>query len=178
MSTGPLPRHADIRKFTLSGTILEGEIKVSELERLSHALADDSGVLAFSLSFGRSEEGFKQVTGNIKAAVHVKCERCLEKMATELSSTFTLGVAHSDEKARQLPERLEPLVVEGETVDTQMIVEDEALLLVPIVSYHPEETCKVKAGYVSADESFIETAPEEERENPFKVLEALKKSES
>lgn len=177
MSTGPLPRQADIRKLTSSGAVLEGKIKVSKLDRLRQALADDSGELTYSLAFGRDEEGTIVIEGNISAQVMLPCQRCLDAMEFSLASEFRLGVAYSDEKAKHLPDSLEPLVVEGETADLQVVVEDEALLCVPIVSYHPEADCKVKAGYESVGEEIAEPV-EEEKENPFKVLEALKKSES
>jgi uncharacterized protein len=176
MSTGPLPRQADIRKLTSSGALLEGAVKVSELGRLAQALVGDSGVVAYELRFGVTEEGIPCICGRVSTTVQVKCERCLEPMELAIASEFSLGVVHGDDQARQLPARLEPLVVELDTVDTAAVVEDEVLLCLPIVSYHSQDECKQQAGYQSSPEGRQPAA--EERKNPFDVLAALKKPES
>lgn len=177
MSTGPLPRQADARKLAASGAVYEGSVKVAELGRLAQALAADGGSVDFRLQFAVTEEGTLKLDGHIDTRVTVLCQRCLEPMEIPLVSDFSLGVVHSDEKAKHLPSHLEPLVVEEDCVDTQVVLEDEVLLCLPIVSYHAEADCKRKAGYQSADEAVV--APvEPERNNPFDVLAQLKKPET
>ena len=68
---------------------------------------------------------------------------------------------------------MDPLIVgEDELMDLNEVVEDELLLNMPFVAYHDPDKCSGKQQYeFSAEE---ETAPVEEKENPFSVLEQLK----
>ncbi len=176
MSTGPLPRQTDIRKLVSLGAVLEGSVKVSTLDRVTQVLADDSGMVDYSLRFGVTDDGYVSVEGHIKATVVVSCQRCLGPMDCVLASEFLLGVVPSDEKARQLPKRLEPLVLADEMVDTAAILEEELLLCLPIVSYHPQDQCARTASYQTEDVG-AELA-KEPGSNPFDVLAVLKKPES
>ncbi len=173
MSTSPLPRKADIRKLASSGTVLEGLVEIATLERAAVALADDSGVVTYRLEFGMSEEGILSVDGCLEAVVQVQCQRCLEAMDLPLSSRFLLGAVWDDEQARTLPKRMEPLLVLEDTVDTVAIIEDELLLCLPFVAYHPPEACSRKVGYRTGDMDSV--VAEEPRKNPFDALAALKK---
>lgn len=179
MSTGPLARQADIRKLASLGALLEGAVKVAELARLRQAVAaENGGVVEYCLRFGVTEEGILSIEGKLNATVVLLCQRCLEPMEYPLASEFLLGVAFGDDRARQLPRRLEPLVLEedDDSVDLVALVEDEALLCLPIVSYHPQDQCKRKAGYSSVEGDAEPTV--ETRSNPFDVLAQLKKPES
>ena len=173
MSTGPLPRQADIRKFVSSGAVLEGSVTLASLDRVVKVLAEDSGEALYRLEFGVSEEGISIIEGSLRATARLQCQRCMEAMDYPLSSTFLLGVVLDDEQARMLPKRMEPLLLVEEWVDTQAIIEDELLLCLPIVAYHPPEVCNRTVGYHSA-EVHAEVA-EEQKKNPFEALAALKK---
>jgi uncharacterized protein len=175
MSTGPLPRQADIRKFASLGAVLEGSVKVSKLDRVAQVLANDSGSVDYCLRFGFADEGFACIEGELQASVSVLCQRCLEPMECKLASEFLLAVVADDERARQLPKRFEPLVLD-ELVDTVAVLEEELLLCLPIVSYHPQDQCSQKVGYQSAD--VAAEVVEEPRKNPFDALAVLKKPES
>ena len=175
MSTGPLPRQADIRKFASLGAVLEGSVKVAKLDRVAQALANDSGSVDYCLRFGFADEGFPCIEGEVKGSVSVLCQRCLKPMDIKLASEFLLAVVADDERARQLPKRFEPLVVD-EVVDTVAVLEEELLLCLPIVSYHPQQQCSQKVGYQTPD--VVSEVVDEPRQNPFDALAALKKPES
>lgn len=176
MSTGPLPRQADIRKFASLGAVLEGSVKVSKLDRVAQVLANDGGSVDYCLRFGFADEGFACIKGDLQATVSVLCQRCLEPMECKLASGFALAVVANDERARQLPKRFEPLVLEDEWVDTVAVLEEELLLCLPIVSYHPQEQCSQTVGYQTAD--VVAEVVEEPKKNPFDALAVLKKPES
>jgi uncharacterized protein len=173
MSTGPLPRHADIRKFVSSGAVLEGSVTLASLDRVGKVLAEDSGEAFYRLEFGVSEEGISIIEGSLRATARLQCQRCLESMDYSFSSTFVLGVVLDDEQARLLPKRMEPLLLEEEWVDTQAVIEDELLLCLPFVAYHPPEVCSRKVGYHTS--AVHAEVAEEQRKNPFEALAALKK---
>jgi len=55
--------------------------------------------------------------------------------------------------------------------------EEQLLLSMPVVSYHTDQECADKLGYVPAAATGSD-APQAQRENPFAVLKALKKNDS
>jgi uncharacterized protein len=173
MSTGTLPRQADIRKFASSGAVLEGSVILASLDRVAQVLAEESGEVFYRLEFGVSEEGLSIIEGSLRATARLQCQRCLEPMDYPLSSTFLLGAVRDDEQVRMLPKRMEPLLLEEDWVDTQAIIEDELLLCLPFVAYHPPEVCSRQVGY-HTPELHAEMA-EEQKKNPFGALAALKK---
>ena len=95
-------------------------------------------------------------------------------MDYRVESCFSLGWLVSETQAESLPERYEPLLSEDGLVETSLIIEDELLLSLPIVSYHDEDQCAVSGTFVSEDEN-VDTGSCEEKPNPFDALLALKK---
>ncbi len=173
MSTGPLPRQADIRKFASSGAVLEGSVALASLDRVANVLAEDSGEALYRLEFGISEEGLPIIEGSVRATARLQCQRCLEPMDYPLSSTFLLGVVLDDDQARVLPKRMEPLLLVEDWVDTQAVIEDELLLSLPFVAYHPPDVCSQKVGYHTSE--VHDEVAKEQKKNPFEALAALKK---
>lgn len=174
MSTGGLPRQVAVRKLAAVGAELKGTFKVAELERLRQALADDSGSGEFRFEFATDEEGRPVMTGEVSATVTVCCQRCLQPMQLVLHSVMTTGIVHTDAQAKALPEELAPLLAGVEPIDLADVLEDELLIELPIVAMHPPDACATGVGYVSNDPEFEERS-EETAENPFSVLEQLKK---
>ena len=73
-------------------------------------LADDAGEISAKLSFSRDEDRHYLVRVEVDAEVMVTCQRCLEPMPSQLHSDNTLAAVWSDEEARHLPKRLDPLI--------------------------------------------------------------------
>ena len=120
------------------------------------------------ISLGKYPDGTLYLSGTILGAVELQCQRCLEPMDMPLDLAFRLGIVRSNEAARALHERYEPLIVDGEPTRIAEIVADEVLLALPLVPAHGENAqCQ---DFVKAYRS-----PESEtRENPFAVLAGLK----
>jgi uncharacterized protein len=68
------------------------------------------------------------------------------------------------------------LLLEDDMVDAAAVLEEELLLCLPIVSYHPQDECSQQVGYQSAAVAVEEA--QQPRENPFDALAVLKKPES
>ena len=76
-----------------------------------------------------------------------------------------------EERAKQLPKSMDPVILGEGQADLYTIIEDELLLNLPMVSYHKEDCIE--------QTSFGEDNTEESAEsssNPFQVLEQLKGS--
>jgi len=168
--TEPLPITLDVRKAAARGVTVSGVLRLSELTRLMAALASDRGHIEAKIDCDRDEENRFVAEVKVQAEVEVLCQRCLESMPITLATDNRLAIVGDDDKAKQLPSHLEPWVVEEDQGELWLLVEDEIMLGLPIVSYHESKECKeILKGYNTP-------APvaEEVRENPFNVLEQLK----
>ena len=185
MLTAPLPSQIDIRKLVVKGAEISANLPVSSLPRIADLLApDDSGVeteqsnLTVNFRFYIDDERKRRVDGRITGAVNMICQRCLEPMPVAVDAQFELGIVWSEEDAERLPKSLDPLIVGDELVDLADIVSEELILSLPFVNYHSPEDCKQGVVYNSVepeDAGAIEKVDaEQEKDNPFQVLEQLK----
>ncbi len=170
MLTEPLPTTLDVRKAAVRGATVSGCVAVSKLDRLRPILASDNARVDAHFAFSRDEENRSVIALSLSAKVEVICQRCLQSMPIEISGENRLAIIGDDEQARQLPARLEPLLVEGELCDLWTVVEDELMLNLPIVSYHETKDCK----QLLEDYSRPAPDPGGVEDNPFSVLERLK----
>jgi uncharacterized protein len=163
-----LPDRLDLIATAEAGRVLRGRIPVAQLERVLPLLMSDNGVLEVMLELGKAPDGTLYLSGTISGALTLCCQRCLEEMHLPLDIRFCLGLVRSQEAARELNRRYEPLIVSGEPARIADVVTDEVLLALPIVAVHEDMSdCRNLGAEYSASSS-------ESRENPFAVLEQLK----
>ena len=172
MSTTPpnraLPATVDARKLTGQGVRLTGCFCASQLPRLAGAVAALPEPVEVALDFATDEQNQRIVTGQVSANVRVICERCMQEMPLSLQAEVKLGLVWSEEDAPHLNKDLEPWIVADESASLSDMVEDELLLVLPYVNYHPEGECS-GASHFSTGE-----VEEDEKPNPFQILEQLK----
>lgn len=169
----PLPRQADLRKLAKREAHFNVHLNAANLPRFAGAIYEGKGFVEAELHFGVNEEYLRYIQGKVYSEVEMVCQRCMEPVAVAISSDINLGIVSDEDKGRQLPKSMDPLIVaEDELMDLNEIVEDELLLSMPFVSYHEPDECSGKQNYeFSAGET---KASAEGKENPFKVLEQLK----
>jgi len=168
----PLPRQGDPRKFAQQGVRISGFLPVEKLTRLQDLLLESSDAQAqVDLAFGISEEGKLVVEGQALVGLTFTCQRCLGPVTVPVEATIELAMVRTEEDAKRLPKRLDPWILaeEGET-DLYTIVEEELLLSLPSVAFHPE-AC-IDEQLLSSGEP-VEAEP---AQNPFQVLKQLKGS--
>jgi uncharacterized protein len=165
-----LPRQGDPRKFAQHGVTLEGFIPVSELNRILDATESSEGEVSVNLVFALSEERKKVVTGTASAELSLVCQRCLESVIVPVESNISLAVVWDEDEANKLPEYLDPWITGEGVADLYEMIEEELLLSLPAVAYHPE-ACLDSKLYSSGQP--VEVKKEK---NPFQVLEQLKSS--
>ncbi len=157
--------------FCRDGNVLEGKVLVADLERLSAECTDTTSEIVWKvtgmLDAFRRPRLLLSVFGN----VHLVCQRCLGTMPYRLVSETAVIVTFSEAEADEIEAMLEDdddtevIVVDGK-VDVMNLIEDEALLALPLSSRH--EVCP--NGSVGNWT--------EKKASPFKVLEKLKRENS
>lgn len=155
------------------GKEFSGQLPLDSLSRLSACLLKPSGVVDFELIFSRDPQRRAVLSGWLKTALSLECQRCLEEVVLpieiRLSQVFVRGL----DEAGLLPESLDPCLVEEEQVSFTDLIEDELLLALPQVAMHDSGICTAPLS-ATPDEMPIESS-EQERENPFAVLAELKR---
>lgn len=180
MSNAPLPSWVDARKLAARQAEIRAEFSVSSLPRVLDLLANDTGTVGVELRFFTDDAGVRRLDGHIRARVQVVCQRCLEPMPLALDVNFALGMVWSEQDAKRLSAALEPLIVDEEGLDPADIVSEELILAMPFVSYHPEGQCSPRSEYLPRDAqqgapALESPAQDTQRDNPFSVLEKLKR---
>jgi len=164
----PLPAQGDPRKLALKGAHMGGYLPIDDLTRLQDLLSSWDSPAQVGLSFGISEEGKLVVSGQVSVALTFTCQRCLKPVTLPVEAEIQLAVVRSEEEARNLPGWLDPwILAEDGVTDLYPLVEDELLLSLPAVAYHPE---------LCIDERLLSSGTPvepEPAENPFQVLKQL-----
>lgn len=149
---------------------LHGQIPIKRLTRLTEKLVNDEGVVSVDLYFGR-EGRLAKIDGNLKATLHLECQSCLQGVEFEIDHNVNLGIATTFEQVERLPEDVEPLLLEEETLSLSDLVEDELLLSLPDYPKHSHD-CIANEIIKKHTAAFEEVATQ--KPNPFSVLAQLK----
>ena len=166
--TDHLPDRLDLLAMAGAERVLRGSISLASLERVVPALVSQEGELRVELEFGRDSDGTHYLAGTIRGNVQLQCQRCLEAMLLPLDLVMNLGLVQSQEAARQLSGRYEPLLVTAEPALVADIVSDEVLLALPIVPLHDDRAeCRALI-------KEYQSPGGAQRDNPFAVLAELK----
>ena len=160
----------DAFDFCRQGEQREGEIPVAQLPRLAQETVDGgSGSLRWRLQGGRDHHGHPQLTMMVRGIVKLVCQRCLQPLAYDIDSSATLVLAQDEASANEIDALLDDenveVIVGGRAMEIAGLVEDDALLSLPLSARHD----------VCPDQGAIPRAPEEEKVSPFSVLKNLKR---
>jgi uncharacterized protein len=150
---------------------MRGNIPLNSLDRLCGQLTNDDGLVEVQLEFGKDREGFTTITGSAATKVGLICQRCMDEVKFDLQAIISLALVADDDAASKLPDRYEPLLAEASGVMLlRSLVEDDLILALPIVAYH-DFSCGLVEKIEAPDEADAEISVE----NPFSVLEILKR---
>ena len=163
----PLPITIRPLKLARQQGKLKGYMPLQQLPSLMADCLDDTGNLEADLQLDMQGR-WPVMSGTVSASVKMTCQRCLEAVDVPLQANISLGFSQSEEALEEMPENLEPYLLEEEEIPLADVLEQELILALPIVAYHAE--CQ-QAEFQAAPEP---VASEPEKPNPFKVLEQLK----
>jgi len=165
-----LPAQIDPRKLASQGITLEGVVSAKDLPRLSASVENITDPLNVFIQFALDETRQHIVTGKASIKVDVICQRCLDRVNIEIKTTFGLQVIWSEDQLAKVAPNYEPWVVVDKIADLNIVLEDEVLLVLPIVNYHNVGECTGTA----FDEKVEPVREEAVVDSPFSVLKQLK----
>lgn len=144
-----------------------GDTAVADLPRLAAELIDASGTLHWSVQGGAQVQGHAGMTVHVSGPVRLRCQRCLGPLEFAVDSESLLILAEDEAAADALEEQLDDdsidVVVGSRTMDMAVLIEDEALLALPLSPRH--EVCP--------DPSALEALKRDKPASPFAVLKNL-----
>jgi len=145
------------------------EIAVSDLPRLAAELVDQSGMLQWSAQGAIDSLGRPRLTLSVAGTVQLRCQRCLAAFPFEIASESEMVLARDDASADELDALLvdEPVevVVGSRAMNVLAMIEDEALLALPLAPKHA----------VCPGPPLADAMQDPKKESPFAVLKNLKK---
>ncbi|MFK7854996.1 MAG: YceD family protein [Granulosicoccus sp.] len=140
------------------------------MKRLSGILSSADNDVQVTALFSRRKDHIL-ISGMLNTEFALHCQRCLEPMSVKISESFELVFVENEEKASELPQELDPVVLdENGHIHVVDLFEDELILHLPNIPKHSDLTaCKLgqtEFGELAAD-------VEEGKPNPFEALKNL-----
>jgi uncharacterized protein len=156
----------DSVEFARLASTLKGEVPVAELARLHDMLAQRSGALSYVLSGSFGADGRPHLFLKVSGRLSLTCQRCLGSVEQPLESRHEFVLLRPGEPDTDIAD--EPETVEHVPADPRLdvvwLVEEEALLQLPMAPMHAEGSCNL-AGSGDAGPG---------KDSPFAALAALK----
>ena len=160
-------QHIDPFEFCRHSQQISGQTAIAELARLSAELVDSQGALQWVVTGGQSASGLPQLTVRVEGKVSLLCQRCLTPVGFDIASTSLLVLPRSEAEADETEARLDDesidVIVATTPLDLMVLIEDDALLTLPLSPRHP----------VCPDGAAV-TSVVDKAESPFAVLKKLK----
>ncbi|MBL4866762.1 MAG: DUF177 domain-containing protein [Pseudomonadales bacterium] len=168
-----LPLTINVKKLTEQEIQLEGALPVSKLTRVLEAVESAEGEIYLELAFRKDEQSARVAQGQASCTVKLLCQRCLKPYEHALKASFSLAFVYTEAQEERLPEIYDPVLMQDDNVRLVDLIEDDLILALPIVAHHTSVECQTLR--YEEGESVAEVSST--KENPFKVLEALKDRE-
>ena len=172
MQTVKIPVSIDPVRAATSQLSYEGLVPGKQLKRLNELCAGDCSDVAVSLECGVDIQGIVYLNGKAVTELTLDCQRCMTLFTTEVTVEFSFGLCKTEAEIDELPDAYEPIECNeiGE-IRLHQLIEDELIIAMPLIAVHENEDCHLGKQDIVVGE--IEPA-QEERPNPFAVLEKLK----
>lgn len=136
MSSNKLPQSVTVKKLVDSGASLSGSVSPDRLPRLAEAVVNVSSAFVVQMDFGKREDYKSKIDVQINGAVDMQCQRCLQPVSAPIYVSTTLIVVAHDEEAKSRIRDCEPIVLEEGMLDIDAMIEEEALLALPLIAMH------------------------------------------
>ncbi|MFZ8886473.1 MAG: YceD family protein [Steroidobacteraceae bacterium] len=164
----------DVNTLAAERQVVRRHYRAPELPRLAEAGLDGTGWVDVVLRFSAVGDGRVGCDLALSGSLTLQCQRCLQPYEQALAGSSRLVFVEdgSDEPGGEADET-EAYPVKAGWLDLMELVEEEALLAVPLVARHEPgaEGCGGDHEHVADDR-----AEEEPRQRPFAGLKDLLKS--
>lgn len=149
----------------------QGDIDVHRMPRLAGQLVDAADRLRFRFTGAIDERGRPAARLELDGTMHAVCDRCGQPVAVPISERAQFYFVAAEEDLARLPidETSEEALLGSQRFDLAALIEDQAILALPISPRH--DRCAAAARDEGA------RAPEEGTQRPFLALAGLKKKD-
>jgi uncharacterized protein len=169
MSAG-LPDRVDAWRMVAQRRVYSGSVPLAQMARLRDLIADANGEVRYQIEFGIDEMSVPFVSVTVQAALSLVCQRTLEPFAYPVEAAVRLGLLRNEREESALPPGYEPLLVPADHGLVLLdMIEDELLLLMPVVPLSPRAAGPEEGNLVAGDPQPAIA------ENPFAALRDWKK---
>ncbi len=149
---------------------IAGELRLASAPRLAALLRDAAGSLLFEFEASFDAQGRPGATLTVRGTLPLTCDLCAAPLAQRLDEHRRYFFVASEQQAGAVPidpdEAAEPLAA-GHALDLVALVEDEAILAVPISPRHPQCQARIAVAATPAE-------PPAEGGSPFAALAQLR----
>ena len=175
------PLRLDVLAVAADAVSLAGEWPTAALSRLAEGQTPPQDVVPAAVTWAVRGERCEPPAGEAEIWLHLQaqarvwltCQRCLQPFEQALSVENRVRFVRDEAQAEALDAEIdEDVLALPRWLDLRALIEDELLLALPLVPRH--DTCPQPLPARSAADP--EPAESAERENPFAVLQALKRS--
>jgi len=133
----------DSMKFAREAGELRATLAIADLPRLHDALFDPSGELTYRLTGAVDKDNVAFLRLDIAGALRMACQRCLGPVEFNLSTRRNFELVPAGQELgdpAQEPADIERIHADA-NLDVDMLVEDEAILGLPMVARHDSGPC-------------------------------------
>ncbi|MEY8214346.1 MAG: 23S rRNA accumulation protein YceD [Colwellia sp.] len=150
--------------------VCKGVCQLSDMTRLLTECESRSEHVQVSVKFDVDERGLTVMSGTASTLVALTCQRCNENFDQLLEVAFTFSPAKNEEAAEKIPSYYDVVELdENGEVNLRDLVEEELMLVIPLIPRHKIQDCSA-----DADSVWGELPEEVEKPNPFDVLKQFK----
>jgi len=171
-----IPLYVDTRRVFQQDTEHRGSVDLERLPAFRGCLASERAAITANLHFGVDNTGYRLIWGSVEADVELTCQRCLQPAPISLQDDVNLALVKDDQEAAALKPDLDPWICPDIKLQLAALIEEQLLLSLPIVYYHPEGQCTRELDYTAGASVVDDESGQPAKDNPFAVLEQLKQS--
>ncbi|MEN2752263.1 YceD family protein [Psychrobacter sp. FBL11] len=175
VTSANMPEQISLDKWADSGFDWQGEVAPAKFERLAKLLTDEHEQPKLSLDANLyRHNNVLHFTFKLTGKIWLTCQRCLQPVETDLTDNYDIALLDDEDQVRLIDNEQDYLLLD-EIITEQTserflpfkkLIEDEILLKTPLAPKHDD--CEMVV------EQFGDIPEEEETENPFAALAALK----
>ncbi|MBU25466.1 MAG: hypothetical protein CMD99_05490 [Gammaproteobacteria bacterium] len=160
-----LPEQLGANRFIDANEELSGPLDCKHYKRFAEMATLAPGA-RLTLRGYREPYGPAVVVGELQAEAQMTCRRCLKPVTVVLEGAIRWGIVFSESEIQGLDKDLDPILVEEGQLPLRQAIEDELVLLLPIMPTH--ESCN--SDWI-LDTELVDVS---EKKSPFAVLAVLK----
>lgn len=140
MASDPKRQHTvDVFELARTRGDVAGELPIGDADRLAPLLARTEGVLHYRAEFALDDRGRPAARLVWSAALAVYCVRCGGPVELDVGADARFYFVRTEEELNALPidpEEVEEPLLGSRSFDVDALVEDEAILSLPLAPHH------------------------------------------